>query len=213
LERQARDFAASVRNVLNSTICTGVRIAVDSSPGAKLVEIGHWAKTAPGKTTPFPVSLGRQKPRCWLRVGYQLSLDPTGRFLTVDDSTFEVYAATEPLECLCHFDYQRGKSGGYPEAHIQVHGKSSALASWSGLPQTRELGRLHLPVGGRRFRPAIEDVIEFLVVEKLADPRDGWTDAVARHREEWERIQLRAAIRADPNTAWNVLREFAPSLG
>jgi hypothetical protein len=143
-----------------------------------------------------------------LRVAYQLSLDETGRFLTVVKSAIEIYPSADAMESLCHFDYERGKEGGYPEAHIQVHGTSEALQSWSGTPQTRELGRLHLPVGGRRFRPALEDVIEFLIVEKLADPRDDWRGALVRYREDWERIQLSAAIRANPVTAWEILNEI-----
>ncbi|MDE0268979.1 MAG: hypothetical protein OXI96_08095 [Acidimicrobiaceae bacterium] len=31
---------------------------------------------------------------------------------------------------------------------------------------------LHLLVGGRRFRPCLEDVIEFCVLERLVNPRD-----------------------------------------
>jgi hypothetical protein len=169
LERQAREFAESVQNVLNATICTGIRIGVVSSADTKLVSIGYGVTGICDTPALFPVSLGRKKPRCWLKVGYQLSLDTSGRFLTVAVSAFEVYAATGAQVPLCRFDYERGKSGGYPEAHIQVHGESGALAAWTGVPNTRELERLHLPMGGRRYRVTLEDVIEFLITEKLAD--------------------------------------------
>jgi hypothetical protein len=33
---------------------------------------------------------------------------------------------------------------GYPEAHLQIYGRSTALAEWSGKPR-RELDRLHFP--------------------------------------------------------------------
>lgn len=39
-------------------------------------------------------------------------------------------------------------------------------------------GRLHFTVGGKRFRPCLEDVIEMLTVEGLLSGRDGWSDAV-----------------------------------
>jgi hypothetical protein len=208
LERQAREFAESVQNVLNATICTGIRIGVVSSADTKLVSIGYGVTGICDTPALFPVSLGRKKPRCWLKVGYQLSLGTSRRFLTVAVSAFEVYAATGAQAPLCRFDYERGKSGGYPEAHIQVHGESGALAAWTGVPNTRELERLHLPMGGRRYRVTLEDVIEFLITEKLADTRDGWADVLARHREEWERLQLSAAIRADPDTAWGILTDM-----
>jgi hypothetical protein len=63
-------------------------------------------------------------------------------------------------------------------------------------------------VGGRRYRPTLEDVIEFLVIENLADARDGWADVLACHRKAWERLQLSAAIRADPGTARDVLTDM-----
>jgi hypothetical protein len=71
-----------------------------------------------------------------------------------------------------------------------------------------ELSRLHLPVGGRRYRPTLEDVIEFLVTEKLAEPRDGWRAVVDAQRCHWETIQLKAAVRRNPQAAAEVLREY-----
>jgi hypothetical protein len=37
-----------------------------------------------------------------------------------------------------------------------------------------ELGRLHFPVGGKRFWPCLEDLVEMLIVEGLVSGRDGW---------------------------------------
>lgn len=48
--------------------------------------------------------------------------------------------------------------------------------------------RLHFPVGGRRFRPILEDVIEFLIAEKLAEPRARWADALGRERANYQRL-------------------------
>jgi hypothetical protein len=66
---------------------------------------------------------------------------------------------------------------------------------------------LHFPTGGRRYRPALEDVIEFLIVEGLADGQAGWRDVLNEERDAYWRIQLRAAIRRDPWTALAALRE------
>jgi hypothetical protein len=169
--------------------------------------VGYGIGRASTETTAFPVRIGNRKPRCWLHIGYELSLEATGRFLVVISSFFSVYADSDEASCLCHFDYERAKPGGYPEAHVQVVGESPALARWPGQPTTRELSRLHLPVGGRRFRPIIEDAIEFLIVEKLAEPRDGWRAVLEAQREKWAHIQLKAAIRRDPQAAIEVLGE------
>jgi len=174
-------------------------------PGYALV--AHGLSKASAEPQAFPVRIGNRKPRCWLKAGYELSLDDSERFLAVVRSFFSVYTAADESSCLCHFDYERDKADGYPEAHLQVVGHSEALANWPGEPNTRELGRLHLPVGGRRFRPTLEDVIEFLVVEKLAEPREGWRDVLDEQRCEWEQIQLKAAIRKDPQVALAVLSE------
>lgn len=128
-----------------------------------------------------------------------MRMDPEGEYLMVDASNVSVSAGDEDGETLCRFDYERDKQG-YPEAHLQIYGESAALAAWSGNPR-RQLDRLHLPTGGRRYRPALEDVIELLIVEGLADGRAGWQDVLNAEREAYWRIQLRAAIRRDPWTA------------
>lgn len=203
--RQAREFANGIGRVLNRTVCTGVKItAMSGRPGCALVG-QDLAKNSPD-TKAFPVRIGNRKPRCWLKLGYELSLDQSARFLVVMSSIFCVLAGPDDSSCLCHFDYVRENPSGYPEAHVQVNGVSEHL-DLPGEPNTRELGRLHLPVGGRRFRPTLEDVIEFLVVEKLAEPREGWRDVLDEQRCEWEQIQLKAAIRKDPQVAVAVLSE------
>jgi hypothetical protein len=132
-------------------------------------------------------------------------MDSAGENLMVDASYVSAYAADDDESTLCRFDYERDKQG-YPEAHLQIYGKSPALAEWSGKPR-RELERLHFPVGGRRYRPTLEDVIEFLIAEGLADGRVGWRDVLDAGREEYWRIQLRAAVRRDPLTTLAVLRD------
>ncbi|WP_454050332.1 hypothetical protein [Cellulomonas sp. Marseille-Q8402] len=63
------------------------------------------------------------------------------------------------------------------------------------------MSTLHFPLGGHRFRPAFEDVLEMLVREFGLDTRDGWEDAVRTGRERWRGTQLRAAVRDDPASA------------
>jgi hypothetical protein len=110
---------------------------------------------------------------------------------------------------LFHYDYERGKIDGYPEAHLQVCASSGAWAQAATRldGSTRVLERLHLPVGPRRFRPSVEDIIEFLISEKLAVGRDGWEDIVNAGREGFRVKQLRAAVRRDPDTAIALLQD------
>jgi hypothetical protein len=202
----ARGFATKIQDLLNATICDGIRIATVISADPNRVHVGHGLAKPSLITEPFSVRVGRRKSTCSLDVSFRLCLDDVSQYLTVVSSFFGVYANDPGHSCLCHFDYERDKAGGYPEAHLQVPGQSGALAAMISSPDKRSLDRLHFPVGGRRFRPILEDVIEFLIVEQLARPRDaGWKDVLDREREEYYRIQLQAAVRRSPDTARQAL--------
>ena len=67
---------------------------------------------------------------------------------------------------------------------------------------------LHLPVGGDRFRPCLEDVIEFLVVECRFDCQGGWRAPSEAGRERWRRMQTRTAVRDSPSEAAAALRSL-----
>jgi hypothetical protein len=107
---------------------------------------------------------------------------------------------------LFRFDYERHKNN-YPDCHLQVFGSYPPLTSYLeaiGKPKQR-LERLHFPMGGRRFRPTVEDLIEFLVCEGLiivgSDEREQILKRVDVRRKNFHRIQLAAAIRRDQDTA------------
>lgn len=162
---------------------------------------------------PIPLTLGARSPTGYLYAAYVLQLDPEGLHLTVTKSQYGIYADTEKQEMLVHWDYEREPPHDYPAAHVQVNGACEVLelladgVSRFGLTPTRDLRNLHFPVGGRRFRPTLEEVVEFLIVEQLAHPREGWQDVIAEHREQWEERQLRAAVRRHPEIAIAQLRE------
>jgi hypothetical protein len=188
-----------MQDVLNKTICDCVHVPAVTQPDSTVL-VGHGLSKDHLTTEPFRVGLRKRRPQCWLDVFFKLCMDESGSYLTVVTSFFGVFAADDDQSCLCHFDYERDKTHGYPEAHLQVHGDSPALASWKS-QQKKPLAKLHFPVGGRRYRPALEDVIEFLIIERLADFRAGWEDVLNAERRDFQQIQLRAAIRRDPDTA------------
>jgi hypothetical protein len=99
-------------------------------------------------------------------------------------------------------------SNEFPEAHIHIHGESDVLGGVlraSGRDKDKPAD-LHLPVGGRRFRPCLEDIIEFCILERLVTARDGWQDALNSSREKYRDQQLRVAVRRNPATAAETLR-------
>jgi hypothetical protein len=197
LRAVAEDFAEDLIGLLNRTVCDGVYIGVVLRPDG----------TAAFGTGVRPGSASADVPlrsvgacRCWLRVSGSVFLDPSG-YLTVAKSAYVVSAGDPPTE-LFHYDYERDKDD-YPDAHLQVCASSPA---WDELLESSgrkagSLSKVHLPVGGRRYRPALEDIIEALIAEAILDPRPGWQRVLNEHRAEFRRRQLRAAIRRDPDTA------------
>lgn len=158
-----------------------------------------------------------------LSVSFQCEFDHRAHFLAVDESEIVVRAvgASEPL---FRYDYLRSPASSQAGAHVQVHAHRDAIshllatcgdntrrardrqrAAVKGdrLPQ---LSDLHLPLGGSRFRPCLEDVLQTLIDEFGVDAPDGALAALAEGRAEWRRKQLGAAVRDSPEVAARVLR-------
>ena len=104
-----------------------------------------------------------------------------------------------------------------PVAHWQVHAERGAFShllthAHAHRPKTvgkpHDISSLHLPVGGERFRPSLEDVLQFLVSDCGVDYRPGWEDAVNQGRRNWRLLQLRATVRDGQDEAARVLRDL-----
>ncbi|MCW2693092.1 MAG: hypothetical protein JWM67_1696 [Mycobacterium sp.] len=158
-----------------------------------------------------------------LRVHYRAAWDHAQRFLAVDRSQVAVYVP-EVSEPLFRYEYEREGTPDIPGAHIQVHGHRDALTfvmaacgdrSARGRRRARDIASgqlprmadLHLPVGGPRFRPCLEDVLEMLVTELGVDAPAEALPALGDGREQWRRDQLAAAVRDSPETAARVLEQ------
>ncbi len=106
------------------------------------------------------------------------------------------------------YDYTRDPPNEYPEAHFHIHGANDAVQR-----MLQVCGRarhkpddLHFPVGGRRFRPCLEDLIEFCILERLVKPRPDWKRVLYESRQRFRDDQLRAAVRRSPELAAGVLK-------
>ena len=159
-----------------------------------------------------------------LRLSYKFRCtcaNPYGE-LQVEESNIMLRAEND-AEPLVHYDYVRGARGGVPAAHINVHASNDsatrAMLSCGMKAQGRGRRRefmergvfptfssLHLPVGGDRMRPGLEDVLQLAVCEFGIDTTDCWLDAVETSREEYRATQLRAFVREFPDIAFEELR-------
>lgn len=212
LEKKARAFASEIQELLNGTICGNVRIKAVSRitrDHGPIFTLGSGlSRSNLPQPEGFPVGIDAKKPRMWMNLSYQVRMDDEQRHLMVHSSYCAVFSDAALEECLCHFDYERDKPDGYPEAHLQVHGQSHALDALNrGADSGRPLEKLHFPVGGRRLRPCLEDMIEFLVVERLTDAREGHEKLLEDGRARFQRNQLKAAMRRNPEVVAEFLRE------
>lgn len=205
----ARDFADRVSKLLNGTVAHGVRLSAVLDSAQRIVIVGRNVTRTNFTPQPVPLTITAAAAPAWLLVAYVLDLDPERDHLAVVKSQCSVYLDEGLTEPVVRYEYDRAPPHDYPAAHVQVHGTSEAMARLcerAGI--RRDLHRFHLPVGGRRYRPSVEDVIEFLVVEGLVDAHTGWKDEVAARRREWFSVQLMAAVRRDPDTAAGQLRKM-----
>lgn len=194
----AATFARNLAGTLNKTVCDGAFVGMTLRPKDEMVVFGTGMRRDQ-RATPIRMRSRGSVP-VYLTVSGKLYLDQAG-YLTVRDSRYAV-SAGDPETLLYHYDYERFKQD-YPPAHVQVCEAGPAwdalLAASDGLKH--EVAKLHLPVGGIRYRPSVEDIVEALIMEKILVGKPGWEDAIADGRKRYHQQQLRAAVRSDPSTA------------
>jgi len=159
-------------------------------------------------------------PALFLNAHYTVEMSPTGGHLRVAGSTVGLWAdvtgGRKRPRPLVRVEYDRGQLGhGRAAAHVHLHANSPELA-WmygsSGRPAP-DLHALHFPVGGRRFRPTLEEFLLFLDREDLFnDWKEGWKPRLVRSLEAWERRQARATARQFPEEAIGALETLGYSV-
>ena len=206
LERQAREFAGEIAKALNGTVTDGIRLSIFMNTGGRAV-IGYRANKNKPLGEPVVLTLSRAPGRLCMNVLHTLDLDESGTFLTTNKSTYTLREINSDTPIVT-YDYTRNPPNKYPEAHLHVHGRSDAMRSMlirCGRKSDKP-SDLHLPVGGRRFRPSLEDLIEFCILERLVTPREGWKQSLEEARGRYRERQLRAAVRRYQPQAADVLR-------
>jgi len=171
--------------------------------------IGRGITSSNPDPEPIPISPSGKQAVVFLYLLYSYELDPEGVYLTMTKSTMSLYTSPqmEDARLIVGIDYARNPKNQYPGPHLHVAGERDDLdAIYLGDERkTRKLRDLHLPVGGKRFRPTLEDLVEFMVTEEMVDPRPGWKQVVETHRAQWENTQLKAAVRRNQEAAADAL--------
>lgn len=140
------------------------------------------------------------------------SLDRTGAFLKTTRTDFVVHSTLDRTPLL-RLEY-RADMRSDPISHWQFHAERGAFTHFLSIAHAmdrvrspHDLSKLHLPVGGERFRPCLEDVVEFLIRDCGVDHVGGWRQAVEDGRERWRRRQFKTSVRDLQEEAANVLRD------
>lgn len=146
--------------------------------------------------------------------------------LTISRSTIAVWPLAKRRGTqLFRYDYVRDPSSDIPSAHLHVMAHRDQFTHLLGFPGRgsqrakrrahREIKKIptvdqyHFPLGGPRFRPCLEDILESLREEfGLEVDLNEWKPHLKTARDDWRRIQLTAAIRDNPRAAAEILSQY-----
>lgn len=140
---------------------------------------------------------------------YKLCMDSYGDYLAVEHSSF-VLKATLDRTPIIRWDYDR-RATNKPNSHVQMtahRGALSHLLSRLNHPTPHSVESLHMPMGGERFRPCLEDIIEFLIRDCGFCGGPNWRALLREGRAKWRRIQTRAVVRDAPAVAADQLESM-----
>jgi hypothetical protein len=203
LKQQVEEFGREMAELLVATLPSLPEPVVDTIKRASRYVISAGVD---GKGVPLFVE-GSQL--ATLRASMWCRLDSAETYLAIEQSSLVIQADLDRTPLL-RFDYVRDMNKA-PTAHVQVHahrGALSHLLSRTGHSAPHDMSALHIPVGGSRFRPCLEDVIQFLIQECGFDGVSGWEQHVADGRERWRRRQAAAVARDVPDEVARVLGEL-----
>jgi hypothetical protein len=144
-----------------------------------------------------------------LHVSYHCARDQANDYLAVRKSMFQVTSPQEGTPLL-RLDFNQAANA-VPAAHWNVHGErgaTSVMLAWCNAKHSGLLSQVHLPVGGIRGRPCLEDFIDMLITEFGIDSHRGWASLIKAGREKWRTLQTKSCVRDSPEAAASVLRRL-----
>jgi hypothetical protein len=137
-----------------------------------------------------------------LSANFKLCVDSRQTHIAVEHSSFVLKAKVDRTPII-RWDYDRDARM-KPRSHVQItahRGALSHLLSRLDHKTPHSIESLHIPTGGERFRPCLEDVVEFLIKDCGFQGADGWEADLQQGRARWRRIQTRAVVRDSPGEA------------
>jgi hypothetical protein len=215
LDQQCAEFAGILQDVVDGTLSVGPRFGVLAARHTRLIAPFDESGDKPVMLPLVRACDDAERPNLFLRVTFTCVMDAEGEYMAVSASTFGLFVKSPMLRRprpFVRLEYVRDAHPGVPSAHVQLHATSAELA-WihgsAGRPYT-EMPELHFPIGGRRFRPSLEDFLIFLHREGLftdwANP--AWRTVLNASQAGWEEKQARATVRRHTKAVVDYLRSL-----
>lgn len=211
LHGQAQDLAARLQDTIAAALPGRIAVRAQLHPKNGRVRISPIDETNPLVEDALPLFGNGVRLATWSFVMFaEMSSDG---FLKADQLRMQMTPAFEQVPVV-RLEFEN-RTTTPPVSHWQFHAERGSLSFI--LARTRTLGpraavpmslsALHFPTGGRRFRPGIEDFLQFLIQECGFDSRSGWRRALEDGRELSRRFQVRTIARDYPAEVAELLKE------
>ncbi len=109
---------------------------------------------------------------------------------------------------LRHTCFTRLREAGMTLEAIQAQAGRRRSATLDDYMRGARMAELHLPMGGHRFRPGLEDVLQWLEAEFGVVTGGAWPEELIVARSQYRRGQTAAAVRDCPSEAVRALRDL-----
>lgn len=195
-----------MQDLLRATVCPDA--VLEYKPQTRSRKAQPTGQVRPSESADLPVRWLHGDPIASLRIHFRVTFDEHhGRHLMVFQSGFGIVARQVSNAPIVRWEYNRD-SHTYSPVHFHLHAESIDLRRLQEMAgQEKPMRDIHFSAGSRRFRPSLEDVIEFVIQEGFAHPQDDWQDAVETTRQQYQRIQLLAAVGTHPGVAIDKLED------
>lgn len=218
LQTRANEFASELAATLTGVLPVGKEIELS----VEVAEPGDPTRITVS-TAPLPLFVDGDAALS-LELDFRCEWDHRESYLAVNQSKIAVATADTDAP-LFRYDFV-GNAHSTPCAHLQIHAhrdeivyhmvrgerhRSRRRSKRVDAPPGGKYHRvadLHFPLGGRRMRPCVEDVLQFLIEEFAVDTNKRWRDVIEAGRARWRRRQVGATVRDAPATAAGVLEEL-----
>lgn len=223
LKEQAETFAIELNSLFSRVFGSGKhKFSVLTQDGSNRASIATWVKVDNiDQTAPIIVGFKgrRNTPKIHLFIEFDCDWSSENSYLSVVRSTMsmKIEGNNNPL---FRYDFDKQKTGTLPTAYLHVHAHRDEI-SWLLLqseatrPKLRKrkgkmplLSEIHFPLGGERFRPCLEDFLEFSIIEFGLSVKPSAMQALQEGRQRWRHTQLRATISDYPEIAADALIKY-----